>query len=293
MLSILIPTYNYNVFPLVENLYNQCVICKIPFEIIVFDDASTQHFDNEKINLLENTRFEVLEKNIGRSAIRNLLAKTAKYDWLLFLDADVLPNDDELIKNYLNETYKNTTPRVVYGGIRYQEETPERHQFLRWIYGNKREAISASERNKDVYLSFLTLNFLIHKSVFERVCFNEEIPNLRNEDLLFSYDLKQTKIIVNHIENWVYHLGIETSDIFLKKTNESSIAFLFLLKNELIPYTYTPYGKAYKLVINLKLKKVVSALSYIFKSLLIRNLKSKNPSMFLFDVYRLGYLCSL
>src|SRR5690554_3801639 len=119
MLSILIPTYNYNVFPLVENLYQQCIASKIVFEIIVFDDASAQHFDNQKINLLENARFEVLEKNIGRSAIRNLLAKTAKYDWLLFLDADVFPMHTNLISNYMNETTSDN--KVVYGGIRYQE----------------------------------------------------------------------------------------------------------------------------------------------------------------------------
>ncbi len=293
MLSILIPTYNYSVLSLVKNLYKQCVASNIPFEIIVFDDASQDPFDNQKINDFENARFEVLDKNIGRSAIRNLLAKTAKYDWLLFLDADIFPNGESLIENYLDEIYKNTTPRVIYGGIRYQEETPEKHQLLRWIYGNKREAISASERNKDVYLSFLTLNFLIHKSIFERVCFNEEIPNLRNEDLLFSYDLKQTKVIVNHIENWVYHLGIETTDIYIKKTNESSSAFLYLLENKLLPHNYTPYGRAYKLVIDLRLKKVISVLFHIAKPLLIKSLKSKHPSMFLFDLYRLGYICSL
>ncbi len=293
MLSILIPTYNYSVFSLVENLFNQCEKAGIEYEIVVFDDGSQNQFDNEKINSLKNCSFKVLEKNIGRSAVRNLLSKTAKFDWLLFLDSDVFPKGEDLIQNYLSKIHENFAPRVIYGGIRYQEKTPEKHQLLRWVYGNKREAISAFERNKNVYLSFLTLNFLIHKSIFEKVQFNEEIPNLRNEDLLFSYDLKQAEIIINHIENWVYHLGIETSDIFIKKTNESSVAFLFLLKNDLIPYNYTPYGKAFKLVTNLKFKKVISVLFRLFKPVLLKNLKSKKPSMFLFDLYRLGYICSI
>ena len=35
MLSILIPTYNYNAFPLVEELQNQAIEAGIAFEIIV------------------------------------------------------------------------------------------------------------------------------------------------------------------------------------------------------------------------------------------------------------------
>lgn len=293
MLSILIPTYNYSVLALVKDIFDQCKIAAIDFEIIVFDDASVNQFDNEKINLLENCSFKVLDHNIGRCAIRNLLAETAKYDWLLFLDADVLPEGEVLVKTYLEEIYKNTVPRVIYGGIRYQESSPEKHQLLRWVYGNKREAIPASERKKEIYLSFLTLNFLIHKSIFDTVRFNESIPNLRNDDLLFSYDLQESKIIINHIENWVYHLGIETSEVFLEKTKEASVSFLFLWNNNLLPYDYTPYGKLYKLLDTMKLKQLGSLFFRIFKSLMLKNLKGRKPSIFVYDLYRLGYICSL
>ena len=40
MLSILIPTYNYNVFPLAQSIHKQCSDIDIDFEIIVLDDAS-------------------------------------------------------------------------------------------------------------------------------------------------------------------------------------------------------------------------------------------------------------
>ena len=51
MLSILIPTYNYNVFPLVLDLHKQCLECKIDFEILCQDDHSNQFSnENQKIN---------------------------------------------------------------------------------------------------------------------------------------------------------------------------------------------------------------------------------------------------
>ena len=70
MLSILIPTYNYNVYPLVSELHKQCLECEIDFEIIVIDDGSKLFFnENQEINSFKNCRFEILEKNIGRSGI--------------------------------------------------------------------------------------------------------------------------------------------------------------------------------------------------------------------------------
>lgn len=63
MLSILIPTYNYNVYPLVSELHRQCLECGIAFEIIVFDDGSNRYIkDNQQINSFKNYCFEVLEK---------------------------------------------------------------------------------------------------------------------------------------------------------------------------------------------------------------------------------------
>lgn len=291
MLSILIPTYNYDVFPLVENLYKQAIKCNIAFEILVFDDASQKHFNNPKINELENCSFTVLEKNIGRSAIRNLLAKTAKYEWLLFLDADVYPMNNDLISNYL-EAF-NTPEKVIYGGIRYQEERPSDNQLLRWVYGNKREALPAAIRNQEEHLSFLTLNFFIHKSVFNEVSFNEKIPNLRYEDVLFSYDLQQNNVRIKHIENPVYHLGIESSVVFLEKTKQAIEGLKYLLDNNLIDIKYVRLSKYLHLIEKTGTKKLVAFGFKLTKSALEKHFLSSKPNLFLFDLYRLGYLCSL
>ena len=61
MISILIPTYNYNVFSLVENLQKQCEIANEVYEIVVLDDAST-----DKKSLEENSKINLL-KQVSRS----------------------------------------------------------------------------------------------------------------------------------------------------------------------------------------------------------------------------------
>ncbi|QYJ67491.1 glycosyltransferase family 2 protein [Flavobacterium litorale] len=294
MLSILIPTYNYNVLPMVEQLYRQAESCNIAYEILVFDDASAdeiQQAENQKINQLPHCNYTILPKNIGRSAIRNLLAQKANYDWLLFLDADTIPVSDTFIKNYL--PHLNDDEKVVYGGIKYQEEKPDTDKLLRWVYGNEREALPAEERVENPHLSLLTLNFAIKKTIFSKVAFNETIPNLRHEDTLFSYDLKQEFITVEHIDNAVYHLGLDTSSIFIKKSEEAVIGLKYLLDNNLLGKDYLRLTKMYYKLIKWHLKPIAAWFFGISRKTFIRNFTSTYPSMFLFDIYRLCYLCSL
>jgi hypothetical protein len=134
---------------------------------------------------------------------------------------------------------------------------------------------------------------MIKKSVFEKVSFNENIPNLRHEDTLFSYELKNHNIQVEHIENPVYHLGLDEFDIAINKENESLIALKFLIENKLIPADYIGLSK---LFYRLKKLYLISACAFFyekFQLFLLKNLASSNPSLFIFDLYRLGYLCKL
>lgn len=292
MLSVLIPTYNYNVFSLVNTIRNQCVKENISFEILIFDDASEYfQLENNKINSLEGCTYTILHKNIGRSKIRNLLAKTAKYDWLLFLDADVFPVNDQFIFNYLQHI--SISNPLVYGGIVYDSEKPEKELQLRWRYGKSREALSVHQRNKNSYLSFLTLNFLCHKSVFNTLIFNEDIPNLRHEDTLFSYELKLKNIPVLHIENPVIHLGLDTFEKAIQKEHESLFALKNLVDLNLIDSNYVKMASYFY---QLKRWNLVPLLNYSFKiarPFLLKNLSGNNPSLIAFDLYRLGYLSTI
>ena len=294
MLSILIPTFNYNIVILAEKVHLQIKALNVPFEILCYDDGSTNHEiinENKKIENLENTTYKILDKNIGRSGIRNLLAKESKFGWLLFLDADVLPKSNDFITSYLKQITQ--TSQVINGGILYTEKKPVDSELLRWAYGKRREALSTDSRNKKPYLSFLTLNFLIKKDVFKTVSFDEDIPNLRHEDTLFSYHLKAQNINVKHIENPVYHLGLEESDVFLKKSLESVDAIYLFLNQDLIPNNYTLITKVFFKLKKVKLHYVLASIFTNFRARFERHLLSKKPSLYLFDIYRLSYLCYL
>lgn len=295
MLSILIPTYNYNIAPLVYELYKQCKLqSNLDFEIVVYDDGSELfHSENNEVNKLDHASHTILEENIGRSAIRNKLALDAQYPNLLFLDADVRIISSNFISEYLNHIHTFPNYEIVYGGIVYQENKPDKNQLLRWIYGNNREALTATERQLNPYVSFLTLNFLIKKIVFNEVIFNENIPNLRYEDLLFSYDLMRKQKNIFHLNNPVVHNGIETSSVFLEKTNDSLNGLKFLLEKGIINHDYAKISRVYRKLNQLKLLVFVKLFYKLFNRKMNQNLLGSTPSLYIYDIYRLGYFCNI
>lgn len=292
MLSILIPTYNYNVYPLVSELHRQCLKSKINFEILCQDDSSkTFEPENLKINNLENCRFEVLEKNIGRSGIRNLLAQKAQFDILLFLDADTIPVHTDFIQKYVNQI--NDSEKVVFGGIEYQKEKPNNDQLLRWIYGNARESLSVEKRNTNPNINALTSNLLINKNVFVSNQFDKSIISYGYEDLLFLSELKKKQIVVKHIHNPTYHMGLETSQQFLDKTKTALENLKLISKNSLLESHESKILSSYSF---LKRFYLTALITFLFKKTerkITKNLLSQKPYLMLFDLYKLGYYCCI
>jgi len=292
MLSILIPVYNYNIFTLVETLRKQTLECNIPFEIICLDDASQDFIiENQRINQFNNSSFSILEKNIGRSAIRNLLAQKAVYENLLFLDADTFPVHNQFISNYIEAIKKNG--KVVFGGILYENKKPAKELLLRWIYGRKREALSLADRIQNPSDFALVSNLLIKKEIVARFPFDENLTKYGYEDLLFFSVLKSNLIAITHIDNPVFHLNLETSALFLSKTKTALQNLVFLDVSNKISKKESKIIASFEFLNRLKL---ISVFNFVFRKLetkIERNLVSEKPSLFLFDMYKLGCYCFL
>lgn len=290
MLSILIPTYNYNAVPLVLELKKQGLECNIEFEIIVFDDGSKLFLEeNQKINSFEKCCFEVLEKNIGRSAIRNLLAKKAEFEWLLFLDADTIPVHSNFINNYIESI--NAEYQVVLGGYRYENHKPKDEFTLRYKYGKEREEKTDSERNLNPYQFIFSGNILIQKNIFLGTNYAYD-NSFYGMDVYFAYQLFKKNIVVLHIENPIYHLGLETNTIFFEKSLKAvESRKQFLMDCEQIE-KISPLIKQYKKIKKYRLLPIVILCYWVSQPLLKKLILNRNPNLLCFDLYRLGYLCT-
>ena len=289
MISILIPCYNYNAYDIVSRLEKECLTLGIVFEIICIDDASFSPLNelNQKINVLTNCKFFESKKNIGRSANRQLLSQKAQYKWLLYLDVDVKPLNEDFIKVYLNEIKKGF--EVVFGGFNYKKIESNN---LRYLFGKSREDIPSIIRNKNPYKYIISSNFLVKKVIFDRINRNINI-NGYGMDYFFGALLKENLISIKHIDNEVTHYGLDDNSKFLIKTNEALKNLHYLNKNKLITKNDITILKYYRLLDFLGLKRIISKLFNMFSKYIESNLKGSDPSLFVFDLYRLSYLCSL
>jgi len=295
MISILIPTYNYNTLPLVEELHRQAVSENIEFEIIVADDASPINENteiNSKINQLSNCQFIRNEINLGRGQNRNSLISKAQFDWVLLMDCDTFPKSKNFIKNYIEST-KDKAKKAVFGGIIYYDTKPKENEMLRWVFGKSREEIPLQKRRSNPFHYTLISNILVQKDILLSHPFDSEIFNYGYEDIVFVLNLKREQIAIGHIENPAYHLNLEKSAVFLEKFHSSLENLKLVLDKKIIQPEDTQLTKIYFKLKRLHLVKVVAFGFKIYKHSFTKNLLSKNPSLFLFDLYRLGYFCKL
>ncbi len=297
MLSINIPVYNYEIGDLVAQLSSQAEKLQIQFEIRVYDDVSANEIKlkNRRISDIPNVVYVELEKNLGRSAIRNKMGFDSKFQYLIFIDADSIPVDSNYIKNFVDNIKPN---RVLCGGTTYNKHKPsEPEKYLRWFYGTNREAIFAKERNSQKGFIITSNNFLIEKSVFIKTHFREDIKNYGHEDTLLGYDLFRAGIEIFHIDNPLEHTGLEDSTVFIEKTR-TALKSLFMIETQLVAGDMVFVQQVNFLN---HFYRITKFLPPVFLRLFFnlshrfieRNLSGSNPGLFLFDLYKLGFYAKL
>jgi hypothetical protein len=283
MLSILIPVFNYDITELTKEVHKKANASKVEFEIIIIDDASEiVNYKADKIKSLKNVQLIQLRKNIGRSAIRNLLATKAKFENLLFIDAGTFPKSNNFIKNYLNHIDK----AVTIGGMTPEEIKPKKPYLLRWKYTKERES------NLDNNIA-TSANFLIKKSILIQHPFDETITTYGYEDLLFFKTLEFNSIKLNFINNPVIHDCREETITFIKKTEKALHNLLTLSVKHKELFQKNKIINSQQKLHKYRFQKVVIVLFRITKPLILKNLSSSNPSIFLLDLYKLGYFCKI
>lgn len=292
MLSILIPVFNFDVRLLVTELYRQCESCGLEFEIICFDDGSEEEFKQiHRAFFGEGNRATYLEllQNLGRSAIRNALGKAARFPWLLFMDCDSRVVRSDFIQKYLACLQPGM---LVYGGRCYAPEPPaDPALFFHWHYGQNREQTTPQQRMQSPYHSFMTNNFLIPRDLFLEILFDESLRQYGHEDTLFGLELLRRGVSILHIDNPLEHAGLETVDVFLKKTRQG-------LENLNALWRQGKPIETRLLAVFVKMKKwgLAPLLRWsflLFKKMIEGQLRSKSPNLKLFDFYKLGSLALL
>lgn len=288
-LSILIPVYNSDCRRQVAELSRQAeAISGLRYEIIVADDGSPERSFVEQCREVEqwaHCRFIERGVNSGRAAIRNFLAHEARYEWLLFMDADLDIINPNYLQNYLDDDSKES---VVYGGC--VAESGGR-KCLRYLYELQcQPQHTAAERRKRPYMHFRTCNFLVRHDVILAQPFDERFQHYGYEDVLWGKQLRQAGLRIRHIDNPVAYCQFEPNADFVSKTEEA-LHTLRLFHDDL-----RGYSKLITFVESIHISPIrwfIRLWHRLFGALERRNLCSNHPSLSVFKLYKLGYYLSL
>lgn len=283
-LSILIPTHNDDCRLLVQDLLRQL---PADAEIIVGDDCSTDADIVKAINQiasLPQCRLWRPSSNLGRAAIRNALAQAALGEWLLFIDADAEVRSASFLSDYLQAT---DLAEVICGGTGNLPACPRPQARLRYLYEvDVEKRLSLPYRAANPYGQFTTFNFMIRRSLFNRIRFDESCREYGHEDTFFGLQLKQLGIPILHIDNKLTHLGLEDAAVYLGKT-ETALRTLSHLPLEMQQHARVS-AMALKLG-RLHLLPIVSVAFVLLMPLLRHNLLGTRPLLPCFALYKLGY----
>ncbi len=289
IVSICIPVKDFDVNPLVLALLNEIRIENLKAEILIVEDGSSLAACaiNKNITLEKEVRLYTFPENKGRSTARNYLAKMSHGTYLIFIDADSIPIHPRFISHYLANIQANT---ILCGGRHYSPLYKTKNSQLHWKYGTKREVRHASGDDRT---RFYSNNFLVEKSTFETIRFDESIVLYGHEDTLFGYVAKTKGVQSLAIENAVIHTSIETNEVFLSKIEESVFSLKQIIQqqdlySECLRYEFTLWN-TYEKLSTFRLLWIIRGLSFFKKPMRYSLVHFSGPLVVL-DFYKLVLL---
>lgn len=292
MLSILIPTYNYDCSRLVIDLHQQAQQLGVPYEIIVADDASPESAYRKShgaFTHLTHCRLIQLSENVGRARIRNLLAREAQHEWILFMDADAQVITPTFLTDYLSHAIEGTD--VICGGLCHADTLPSPEVSLRYTYERRADKRRAAHyRSQHPYERFTPFNFMVRRTAFLAIGFCEAITDYGHEDTLFGIALAERHVPLLHIDNPLLHLGLEPNEVFLRKSR-AALRNLATMESSL--EGHSSLIRAYRLLSRLGMSKLAARLFTSCETALTNHLCGARPCLSLFFLYKLGYYCKV
>ena len=299
-LSILIPAYNSVCARLVRELHAESLKAGLTdFEIIVAEDGTTNRktlgCNASVARKLDRVRHLVFPENHGRAAVRNLLAREARFDWLLFVDSHMmLPAACSERTHSFLKPYLLTEGPLLYGGYVVEADAACWKGNLRYQYevasANINEQDARHGRLSDDYRHFHTANFLIAREVMLAHPFDETLHRYGYEDDLFGRELAAAGIPLIRIDNPLAFSSFEPNTAFMAKTEEA-LCSLYSLRGRMAGFS--------RLLCWVRLVEVFrlsAPFLYIYNRCNKKwraNLCGNSPSLLLFQLYKLGFYLSL
>ncbi len=233
-LSILTPFFRHDPTPLIERLALQ----KRPVELVLLDDGSGDaNLLADVVRAAEQLAFPVRiivwGENGGRAAARNRLIIEARADYVLFLDADMIPDADDFIDRWLGLIGAERPP-AAFGGLSLKQTKTSPDTKLHHVIFTRSDCRSAEARARDAAQFTAASNLLIRRDVLEQTPFDHGFSGWGWEDV--DWALRASRFgAIRHIDNPATHAGLDTVETLLRKSREAGPNYARLIAKHPAP----------------------------------------------------------
>ena len=291
-LSIAIPTRNDDCSLLVSKLLEQARReTSLDFEILIADDASDNAEVISQLDILsqqKGCRLIRLKENVGRAAVRNMLAREAKYERVLFIDAGVDITNPNFLHTYIRHA---DDADIICGGWKTEVDSQTAISNLRAKYELSCEQNhTPKQRNRHPYRSFRTVNFLAHKNILLKNPLPADMTGYGYEDVVFGKQTERAGCTILHIDNPVVYKSYEDNTAFVSKIMQS-VDTLYIYRERI-----GHYSKLHAFAIKLRKLRLASLIVLLYRlrsESWKKQLCGNHPSMRILSILKLGYYLSL
>lgn len=286
LLSVCIPSYRDDATPLIQALAKlegteHCTL-------LLYDDGCGDEMliAGHKDAVLAYpgpARFISADKNFGRSHARNRLVAMAEADWILLLDADMLPDNPDFLSKYIDALKSTGQAALIAGGFSLQQLTPRKGHRLHEAQAAMSDCVDAATRSSEPGRYVFTSNILVHRDVLGSVPFDEGFNGWGWEDVDWGLRVAG-HFPIQHIENTATHLGMDPDAALINKFGNSGKNFARLVEKHPAETAHMPLTRASRRLKGVPMlgnvSKFIASVQYLPLSVRTRALKVYRASAY-------------